>query len=100
MANVVRRALRVRGCVQVLASSTNHARWRRTMPYVSRRSREERISTAVRLPVELHAELQRQAAQREVSVNYLITRAVYHYLRRLEAPDPLAPASEYEGVVT
>lgn len=50
----------------------------------------QRISTAIRLPVDLHAQLQRQAEEREVSVNYLVTRAVVHYLRQLRPPDPLA----------
>jgi hypothetical protein len=43
----------------------------------------------VRLPADLHAELQRQAGERDVSVNYLITRAVQHYLQRLGPADPL-----------
>jgi predicted transcriptional regulator len=49
----------------------------------------ERISTAIRLPVELHGALQRQAEERDVSVNYLVTRAVDYYLRRLGPADPL-----------
>lgn len=48
-----------------------------------------RVSTAVRLPAELHAELQRQATERDVSVNFLVTRAVDHYLRELGPADPL-----------
>lgn len=48
------------------------------------------MSTAVRLPEELHAELQRQAHERDVSVNFLVTRAVDHYLRELGPADPLA----------
>lgn len=50
--------------------------------------RERRVATAVRLPKHLHAELQRQADQRDVSVNFLIVRAVTQYLEN--APDPLA----------
>lgn len=38
----------------------------------------------------LHAELQRQAEERDVSVNYLVTRAIDHYLRQLGPADPLA----------
>jgi predicted HicB family RNase H-like nuclease len=47
---------------------------------------EKRIATAVRLPQHLHDELQRQAEQRDVSVNYLVVRAVSQYLET--APDP------------
>lgn len=49
-----------------------------------------RVSTAIRLPTELHAELQRHAEERDVSVNFLVTRAVDHYLRQLGPADPLA----------
>lgn len=51
-----------------------------------------RVVTAVRLSPELHAELQAQAEERDVSVNFLINRAVEHYLRRLGPADPLADA--------
>lgn len=46
---------------------------------------ERRIATAVRLPVSLHDKLKRAAMSREVSVNFLLTRAVTAYLQRLEA---------------
>ena len=49
---------------------------------------EKRIATAVRLPENLHDELQRQAEERDVSVNYLVVRAVTQYLETL--PDPTA----------
>lgn len=50
---------------------------------------DSRVATAVRLPVELHAQLQDCADQRDVSVNFLVTRAVQHYLSRLRPVDPL-----------
>lgn len=53
-----------------------------------RTSSEKRVATAVRLPEELHAELQEQAEMRDVSVNFLVVRAVQQYLK--QAPDPLA----------
>jgi predicted HicB family RNase H-like nuclease len=53
---------------------------------------EQRVSTAVRLPQDLHEELQRAAEERDVSVNFLVTRAVYHYLNQLGPADPLEPA--------
>lgn len=52
-------------------------------------SSSKRVSTAVRLPKELHAELQRQAYERDVSVNFLVTRAVDRYLRELGPAEPL-----------
>lgn len=60
------------------------------MPKTS--STTPRVSTAVRLPQELHEELQRAAEEREVSVNFLVTRAVYHYLNQLGPADPLDSA--------
>lgn len=44
---------------------------------------EPRVATAVRLPTSLRDELQAVAAERDVSVNFLITRAVLDYLGRL-----------------
>ena len=41
---------------------------------------ERRVATAVRLPASVHAELQRLARARDVSVNYVITRAVEELL--------------------
>ncbi len=51
---------------------------------------EERVVTAVRLPVPLRDELHRVAASRDVSVNYLINRACENLLEQLTAQkDPL-----------
>lgn len=51
---------------------------------------EERVVSAVRFPVPLRDELHRVAASRDVSVNYLINRAVENLLEQLAAqPDPL-----------
>ena len=47
-----------------------------------------RVTTAVRVPEELHRRLTTAAAEREVSVNYLVVKAVEDYLERL------IPASE------
>ena len=44
---------------------------------------EARIATAVRLPVSVHRRLHEVAADRDVSVNLLVTRAVCDYLDRL-----------------
>lgn len=48
---------------------------------------EPRTATAIRPPASLRYELQ-EAAARDVSVNFLVTRAVSDYLR------PLPPAGE------
>lgn len=39
-----------------------------------------RIATAVRLPEDLHGRLQEHAEMRDVSVNWLVTRAVEQFL--------------------
>ncbi|MGQ0616124.1 MAG: hypothetical protein ACT4PW_03900 [Acidimicrobiia bacterium] len=44
---------------------------------------EPRVATAIRLPTSLRDELQTVAAERDVSVNLLVTRAVLDYLGRL-----------------
>ena len=41
---------------------------------------EPRVATAIRLPTSLHGELQTAASERDVSVNFLVTRAVSAYL--------------------
>ena len=47
---------------------------------------EKRVTTAVRLPETAHNQLRKAARERDVSVNYLINRAVDHYLRDLPKP--------------
>lgn len=54
---------------------------------------EPRVATAIRLPASLHDELQAVASERDVSVNFLVTRAVVHYLQRLPAIDSDRPLS-------
>lgn len=44
---------------------------------------EPRVTTAIRLPASLRGELQAAAVERDVSVNFLVTRAVLDYLSRL-----------------
>ena len=44
---------------------------------------EPRVATAIRLPASLHGELQSVATARDVSVNFLVTRAVSAFLARL-----------------
>lgn len=46
-----------------------------------------RVNTALRLPVDLHARLAGAARDRDVSVNWLIVRAVRHYLFHLDGQE-------------
>ncbi len=49
----------------------------------------KRITTAVRLPEDLHRQLREAADEREVSVNLIVQRAVTDYLDRLIPVDEL-----------
>ena len=44
---------------------------------------EDRVATAVRLPLSVHRRLHQAAMDRDVSANLLITRAVTDFLERL-----------------
>jgi hypothetical protein len=55
---------------------------------------EPRVATAVRLPSSLHGELQNAATERDVSVNFLVTRAVSAYLAQLPPPGADLPTEE------
>jgi predicted HicB family RNase H-like nuclease len=48
---------------------------------------EQRITTAVRLPKSTHQKLREEARERDVSVNYLIVRALERYFGALPQPD-------------
>jgi predicted HicB family RNase H-like nuclease len=61
-----------------------------------RKYEEGRIATAVRLPVSVHRRLQEAAADRDVSANLLVTRAVCEYLERL--PSLSASLGDREAV--
>lgn len=58
---------------------------------------EPRVTTAVRLPVDLHARLQATAEERDTSVNHLIVKATDFYIRHLP---PLAFPEELNGHIT
>ena len=51
--------------------------------------KDKRVTTAVRVPEKLHGRLTEAAAEREISVNYLVVRAVEDYLDRLIPADQL-----------
>jgi hypothetical protein len=56
---------------------------------------EPRVATAIRLPTSLHGELQTAATERDVSVNFLVTRAVSAFLAQLPpAGTDLPPEGE------
>jgi len=50
---------------------------------MGRPSLGDRKSTAVRIPADLHEQLAEAAAERDVSVNFLVVRAVADFLPRL-----------------
>ena len=54
-------------------------------------SDEPRVPTAVRLPESLHDRLHREALERQVSANLLVTKAVEAYLDQLPPVDEVAP---------
>ena len=58
---------------------------------------EERITTAVRLPEALHSRVRGVAAQRDVSVNLLVERALAHYLDRLPPLEDLESLDQAAG---
>ncbi len=49
----------------------------------------DRVTTNVRLPVEMHSRLHEEAKAREVSVNWLILRLLDHGLDRLVPADEI-----------
>lgn len=53
------------------------------------REYDGRTSTSVRFPAELHAELTKAAEDRDVSVNWLVNRAVHDFLARLIPADEI-----------
>ena len=50
---------------------------------------DRRISIQIRMPVELHARLRDEAAARDLSANFLATKAVESYVARLIPPDEI-----------
>lgn len=73
----------------VRAESTTFHRGVGTLPAMARPKvyDEPRVSTAVRFPSALHDRLRREAESRQVSVNFLVERAVADFLDRLPAVD-------------
>ena len=95
----MRRSAAAYPCARVRAASTTRQHRLPTVETVPKRRSTKRVSTAVRLPADLHAELQRQALERDVSVNFLVTRAVGRYLRELGPADPFVEKDNHEGAL-
>lgn len=55
----------------------------------SARSPKARTATAVRFPDDVHDQLVRAAEERDLSVNYLVVKAVQDFLPRLIPADEL-----------
>jgi hypothetical protein len=62
------------------------------------RIHDERVTTAVRLPSELHDRLRAAADERHVSVNFLIVKSLEDYLDRLIPIDELELTRSPRGV--
>ena len=45
--------------------------------------KEKRVTTAIRVPERLHEQLVQAAQERDLSVNYLVVRAIEDFLERL-----------------
>lgn len=52
-------------------------------------STKERTTTAVRFPDELHKRLRQAAAERDLSINFMVVRAVEDFLGRLLPPEEI-----------
>jgi predicted HicB family RNase H-like nuclease len=50
---------------------------------------QERATTAIRMPKELHQRLQEAAAERDISANLLAVKAIASYLDQLVPPEEL-----------
>lgn len=50
---------------------------------------ETRVTTAIRIPESLHEKLTEAAKERELSVNYMVVRAVEEFIERLIPADEL-----------
>lgn len=58
---------------------------------------EKRVTTAVRLTESLHARLHETAAERDVSVNLIVSRAVTEYLDRLLPVEAVLAVQRKDG---
>jgi predicted HicB family RNase H-like nuclease len=59
---------------------------------------ERRVVTAVRFPEEIHNALLEAADERDVSINYLVNKAVEYFLPRLIPADELTLVRGSVGV--
>lgn len=61
------------------------------------REYDDRISTALRLPRDLHARLTEAADERDISANWLMTKAIADYLDRLLPADEIVWTQDRSG---
>ena len=52
-------------------------------------SKKQRLTTAIRLPEDLHRRLREAADERDLSINYLVVKAVEEFLENLIPVDEL-----------
>lgn len=86
-----------RGFVRAISATSWHPRHYGRFMGRPRIYDEPRIATAIRLPASLRDQLRAAATEREVSVNFLVTRAVLHCLQRLPAIDAAEPPRARAG---
>jgi predicted DNA-binding ribbon-helix-helix protein len=68
------------------------------MPSTPRNSVKPRTVTAVRLPPPLYESLKAAAEDRDLSVNYLMTKAVEEFLERLIPADELRLTRDHRAI--
>lgn len=52
-------------------------------------AKKPRLTTAIRFPEDLHLELKKAADERDLSINYLVVRAVEEFIENLIPVDEL-----------
>lgn len=61
------------------------------------RQHGERVVTAIRIPVDLHARLVEVCEERDITINGLMVKATAHYIDNVMLPLPLVPAQGSEA---
>lgn len=60
-------------------------------------ARRERLTTAIRFPTEVHAQLVKESEKRDLSINWLVNRAVEEFLCRLIPVEEMVFTRPLEG---
>lgn len=77
------RFVAARAIVPPAAASTTFGHRPYMVAVMATNQRGPRVATAIRLPEDLHKQLQEQAEMRDVSVNWLVNRAVEKFVDEL-----------------